>query len=298
MRWFALVMLAASGLNAASARQQLLEWAEAQAWRTDRAADPAKLTAELGSEKNVEFARPTGEPSWIELTTRLNVPCGEDTSVYLYQWTGDRWMRRFTLEPDSPLDSVQIEASPTLVLATGWPPACGSAWHPFFVGLYRIDTGQRTLLEGTEKANSEGETSARLEPNGMRVEFTGESIDPVLAIRRHVLRYAIDSNGVRRVDPIALSAQDFVDEWLRTPWDRIAAWSEPSLAALHNQLPKSGQMGTVQHCAGASGVWQVAVGLGREWRYFLVQDQSVHDQSQHRYRMAGVSETPCKAAKR
>jgi hypothetical protein len=293
VRWFALAIVAASGLQGASARQQLLEWAEAQSWRMDRAADPAKLTAELGVERNVEFTRPEGQPAWIELTTRSNVPCGDDTSIYLYQWTGDRWMRRFTLEPDSPLDLVQVEVSATLVLATGWPPACGSAWHPFFVGLYRIDPGQKTLLEGTEKATSEGEISARLEPNGMRVEFTGESIDPVLAIRRHVLHYLIDAGGVRRVDPVALSAQDFVDEWLRTPWDRIAGWSEPGLAGMHDKLPKSGQMGTVQHCAGGSSVWQVAVGLGREWRYF-----SVLDQGEHRYRMAAVSETPCKAAKR
>ncbi len=79
-------------------------------------------------------------------------------------------------------------------------------------------------MEGTENANSDGEVAARLEPNGMRLEFTGDSIDPVLAVRRHVLRYAIDgAGGVRRVDPMALSAQDFVDEWLRTPWAGIAA---------------------------------------------------------------------------
>jgi hypothetical protein len=259
----------------------------------DRDADPATLTKELSLQKNVEFSRPKGEPAWIELTTRLNVQCGEDTSVYLYQWSGDRWARRFALEPDSPLDAVQVEASTTLVLATGWPPACRPGWHPFFVGWYRIDGGQKTLLEGTENANSEGETSARLEPNGMRVEFTGESIDPVLAIRRHVLHYVIDAGGVRRADPIGLSAQDFVDEWLRAPWDRIAAWSEPGLAMVHDRLPKSGQMGTVERCAGANGVWQVAVGLGGQPRYF-----SVLDHGDHSYRMVAVGETPCKAAKR
>jgi hypothetical protein len=286
-------MLVASGLEGASASRQVLDWVEAQPWRMDRDADPAKLSAEMSAAKNVDFSRPKGEPAWLELSIRAAVQCGDDTSAYLYQWSGDRWARRFALEPDSPLDSLQIEASATLVLATGWPPVCASAWHPFFVGLYRIDAGQKTLLEGTENANTEGETSARLEPNGMRVEFTGESIDPVLSIRRHVLHYVVDAGGARRTDPIALSAQDFVDEWLRTPWERIAAWSEPSLAAVHNQLPKSGQMGTVRRCVGASGVWQVSVGLGREWRYF-----SVVDQGEHRYRMAAVSETPCKAAKR
>ncbi len=293
MRWLALATLACGCLLGATSKKQVLEWVDAQPWRMDRDADPAKLTLELSAAENVEFSRPKGEPTWIQLSIRSNVPCGEDTSVYLYQWSGDRWARRFALQPDDPLDAVQIEASSTLVLATGWPPACRPGWHPFFVGLYRIDAGQKTLLEGTENANSEGETSARLETNGIRVEFTGESIDPVLAIRRHVLHYVIDAGGVRRADPIALSAQDFVDEWLRTGWTRIAAWSDAGLAAVHDGLPKSGQMGTVERCAGANGVWQVAVGLGGRTRYF-----SVLDQGEHRYRMMAVGDLACKAAKR
>jgi hypothetical protein len=297
MRWLALALLAAGGLagglRGAAAKQQMVQWAESQAWRMDRDADPLQLTRELSADHNLEFSRPKGEPAWLELTTRVNLSCGEDTSVYLYQWTGQSWTRRFALEPGSPLDSVQLATSATLVLATGWPPSCGSAWRPFFVGLYRIDSGQRTVLEGTENANSEGETSARLEPDGIEIEFTGQSFDPLLSIRRHVLHYVIGSGGVRRADPIALSAQDFVDEWISGAWNEMAPWSDPGLAAVHDALPKKGQMGTVQRCAGAASLWQVAVGLGGETRYF-----SVLDQGQHRYRMAAVGETPCKAAKR
>ncbi len=282
--------LAASTLKGASSKQQLLEWAEAQPWRIDRNADPVKIEIQNG----VQFSRPHGEPAWIQLTTRVDVSCGENSSVYLYQWSGEKWVRRFTLEPESPLDSIQIDASDTLVLATGWPPVCGTAWRAYFIGLYRLaGSGQKTLLEGTENANSEGDTSAHLEPNGMRVEFTGESIDPVLGIRRHVLRYVIDANGVRRADPVALSAQDFVDEWVSSPWREAAAWSDPALGQAHDKLLKKGQMGMVQRCSGAANVWQVSVAFAQDWKYF-----SVFDQGDHRYRMLGVSDTPCKAAKR
>lgn len=268
----------------------------------DPHADPAKIPTQPA----VEFSRPNGEPTWIQLTTRIDLSCGEDTSVYLYAWAQDRWMRRFTLEPESHLNTLTIEAGHGLVLATGWPPACASAWHPFFIGLYGIELSsaqprQKTLVEGTENANTEGETSAHLEPNGMRVEFTGPSIDPVLAIRRHVLHYVIDSNGVRRTDPIALSAQDFVDEWITSPWRDAVAWSDPALATVHDQLPKQGQMGTVKRCAGSSAgsragsgeVWQVAVVLTGQTRYF-----SLLDPGGHRYRMLAVSDAPCKPAKR
>lgn len=289
MRRLALLLVAAAILDGAGAKEDLLKWAEAQPWRTDRAADPAQIP----TQKGIEFSRPSGLPAWIELTTRVDVACGEDTSAYLYEWSGDHWARRFTLEPESPVDSLRIEASTTLVLATGWQPACASVWHPFFVGLYRIGAGQKTLLEGTENGNPDGETTARLEPGGIRVEFTGASIDPVLAQRRHVLRYAVDGTGVHRADPVALSAQDFVDEWISSPWREAAAWSDPALAAIHDQLPKKGQMGSVGRCAGAASVWQVSVALGQSWRYFRVSEQG-----EHRYRMLAVSETPCKAAKR
>lgn len=289
MRWLALLTLAAALLPGANVKQQLLEWAEAQPWRMDAKADPARIE----TQKGIEFSRPTGEPSWIQLTTRIDLNCGEDTSVYLYSWTGDRWTRRFKLEPEDPLNTLDIEAGHGLVLATGWPPACASAWHPFFIGLYAVEPRQRTLIEGTENANTEGETSAHLEPKGMRVEFTGQSIDPALAIRRRVLDYVIDSNGVHRADPVALSAQDFVDEWIASPWRDAAAWSDATLASAHDALPKQGQMGAVKRCLGASPVWQVAVVLARQTRYF-----SVLDSGSHRYRMLAVGDTPCKTAKR
>lgn len=293
MRWVALALLAAGGLadglQGAAAKQQMLQWAESQPWRVDPHADPAKIPVQ----PSIEFSRPNGEPTWIQLTVRIDLACGEDTAAYLYAWAGDRWVRRFTLEPESPLNTLTIEAGHGLVLATGWPPACASAWHPFFIGLYRIDSGQKTLLEGTENANSEGETTARLEPDGIQVEFTGQSFDPLLSIRRHVLHYVIGPNGVRRADPVAFSAQDFVDEWVSGAWDQMAAWSDPALAAVHDALPKRGQMGTVQRCRGAAPLWQVAVDLGGQTRYF-----NVLDQGQHRYRMAAVGETPCKPVKR
>lgn len=283
------MLLAGSVLHGATAKRELLDWAEAQPWRMDRAADPARIP----TGKGVEFSRPDGEPAWIQLTTRVDVSCGEDTSAYLYQWSGDHWARRFTFEPGSPVDSLRIAASNTLVLATGWQPACTSVWHPFFVGLYQIGAGQKTVLEGTENGNPDGDTVARLEPNGMHVEFTGQSIDPVLALRRHVLHYVIEASGAHRTDPLALSAQDFVDEWISSSWTDAAAWSDPALAAVHDQLPKHGQMGAVSRCADYKSAWQVAVALGGSWRYFRVSEQG-----EHRYRMAAVSETPCKAAKR
>lgn len=284
-----LLALAAAPVFAASVKQQLLEWAEAQPWRMDAQADPDRIPVQKG----IEFSRPTGEPSWIQVTTRVDLSCGEDTSAYLYSWSGDRWARRFTFEPEDPLNTLQIEAGRGLVLATGWPPACASAWHPFFIGLYKVDPRQKTLIEGTENANSEGVTSARLESNGMRVEFTGRSIDPLLSIRRRVLHYVIDASGIHRADPIALSAQDFVDEWIASPWSDASAWSDAPLAGVHDQLPKQGQMGVVKRCAGAQPVWQVTVVLANQARYF-----SVLDSGDHRYRMLAVSDTPCKPAKR
>ena len=306
-----------------TAKRQLLEWAESQPWRFTKQPDLGSLTKRLDQELprgpegdmdflggiGIELARPEGEPTWLQLTTNFGVQCGSDTSVYLYEWFDNRWTRRLSIEANGssqdkyiPHGSLKVEISKPdaggsrLVLATGWPPACISVWHPLFIGAFRVGRTQRVFFEQERFANESEESSARLEPNEALVEFGGDSTDVTFLGRRHILHYTFQGDEAQRIEPIALSAQDFVDEWLSSRWEEISEWSEPELEEVHKQLPRehdlvSGTFGDVERCA-VSGPWQVPVSFpNTDERYFLVSEQG-----EHRYRMIAVRKDSCNAS--
>ena len=176
------------------------------------------------------------------------------------------------------------------MLTTGWPPACMSLGHSLYIGLFRVDASQTLLWEAAPLANTgEDPAHSRLKPGGALVEFSGASIDSSIFIRKYVLHYAVEGAKVRRIEPIALSARDFVDEWLRNSWAAMEPWSNPSLAAWHKRLHKdsvSGEFSAVRRCVG-SGDWQVAIDIKETTYYFFV-----NDRGGYRFRMSGAGEKP------
>jgi hypothetical protein len=252
----------------AVAKRQLLSWLESRLPAFGHHSEIENLTSVLSGESHaaltptqddqghlgemdVSFSHPAGEPGWLEMSTDIGIPCGVDQSVYLYEWRNGRWDRRFVLEADArewdkygPQNSVDLQVSPAyangsrLVLTTGWPPACISLWQTLTIKLFRVDAAQTLLVDRAELANQGEDLFARLEPSGALIEFGGSSMDTDILIRPHVLHYSIDQNGARRMEPIALSAQGFAEEWLTRPWAEIAEWSEPQLAEWHAKLHK------------------------------------------------------------
>jgi hypothetical protein len=307
----------------ATAKNQLLRWAESRLQTVGREIDPGELAKLLHKELHdalrpgtvddsdrlgdldIAFSRPKGEPTWLQMSTDVGIPCGFDRSVYLYEWHENRWNRRFAMEANDyrkseygPQQSIELEVSvpgsngARLVLATGWPPACMSVWHTLYIRLFGIDASQSLLMDEAPLANEAQDDpaySARLEPGGALIEFFGSCIDVNFLIRKHVLHYALDQGRVRRIDPIALSPRDFVDEWLTRPWAEMGQWSEPQLADWHNRLHKAyvnGEFEVVQRCTGPSD-WQISVDFEGKTTYFAVLDRG-----QNRFRMAGISENP------
>ena len=70
------------------------------------------------------------------------------------------------------------------------------------------------------------------------IRHSGESIDPGVLVRTHIRRYRIDGDRVQRVQPVALDARDFADEWIVSPWSEAADWSAHSsrLRRVHARL--------------------------------------------------------------
>ena len=306
-------------------KRQLLHWIEARLKDLGPGVSPAELTkileedlkkailrsphgddSDLLGELDLAFTRPKGAPTWLQLNTDVGIQCGVDRSFYLYQWSDNRWKRRFAMQANDdsldhydPKQAVELQVSlpdsrgARLVLATGWPPACISVWHTLYIQLFRLDSAQKLLLDERPLANlgQEGPAySTRLEPNGALVEFYGSSIDAGLLIRKHIVHYLADGDKAKRVEPIALTPTGFVEEWLTRPWTEIAPWSEPQLAEWHQKLHKdyvSGEYDTLRRCAEA-GQWQVSINFSDDQNTYF----SVLDGGDKRFRMLNVSEKP------
>ena len=140
------------------------------------------------------------------------------------------------------------------------------------------------------------------------VEYTVGSLDPGVHNREAVRHYQINHGDVRRIDPLALSPRDFVDEWLGTDWRQAAFWSEganrPSSRDWHTRLHKEGGIVFLgefiyptMHCTSTPDTWQVGIDFssqvaeakdrGPSGVYFLVRWTPPYT-----FRLVQVSEKP------
>jgi len=70
-----------------------------------------------------------------------------------------------------------------------------------------------------------------------------QSLDPGILVREHVMRYAVRGDLVRRVPPLATRPEDFLDEWVRLPWDEAARWTDPEARERGRRWAMSGTCG-------------------------------------------------------
>ncbi|HLK19648.1 MAG TPA: hypothetical protein VKT81_11855, partial [Bryobacteraceae bacterium] len=158
-----------------------------------------------------------------------------------------------------------------LTLGNTW--GCASSWHPVYYRVWRVDFPEsRLLIDRTESAYLRGDVfivgsigqDARESnpPIDVLVEFAEASADSRVHNREAIRHFLIEGDAVRRVDPVALSPHDFVDEWLTRPWEESAAWSaSPALRRWHQDLHSNlivGYFGTTMRCQ-AFGHWRVEV---------------------------------------
>jgi hypothetical protein len=82
--------------------------------------------------------------------------------------------------------------------------------------------------------------------NGFQIRFSIGSIDESQLSSVSLMNYKIQNDEVVRVQPVALNAVNFVDEWVRRPWRDAQAWSAPgNLTNLRNRhLKLHGQFGS------------------------------------------------------
>jgi hypothetical protein len=276
----------------AELKHQIRDWAEEKIAKLRRDVDLAGATSQidgelslaqikhgdepdLGDIEGIRLEHAKGDESWMALeTTVVEGLCTRNTSVYLYEWQRGGWTRRFELEERiEGVGHVEVGALDAyqnrFVLVLGNSFGCASNWQQLSYRIFRIGSEQQEVLSG-EETFFDFEYQGKLEPSGALIEFAGEGIEGGF-VSRHVLHYAIEGNVAKRIEPIALLPQDYVEEWIRA-----------------NRQQWSWQLDLVQRCPGNAARWQVGAsrdGDDDSTLFFLVDDLG-----DHRYRFQGVSE--------
>jgi len=274
----------------------------------------------LGSIGEVRFS---SEGGLLVVITGVGIICQYDESAYAYKRVEGRWQRVWEEEQN---DYRKDQYSPQIIDAVhvwqGWENGhkdglpfvmtlsnfwgCASTWHDVTYQVWRVDPGRpKLLVNGTDYAHL-GDRGFIVGSIGQRygekavdvlVEFEGGSIDTLILGRESVRHFKIDGDRVTRVDPVALSPRDFVDEWLTRPWEESARWSSsPALQRWQPNLHADdvfGLFGETTHC-GTPDLWQVTLTPSSKGnsadlpdRYFLVRWRPPYH-----FTMVDVSATP------
>jgi hypothetical protein len=242
-----------------------------------------------GSLVAFEVSRVEGHPEMLAVVATLAIKCGSDSMLILYRRTPSGW-RETMVRRSQPYSEVgggwgdlRFAVSPPdaagnwFVATVSTTPWCTSAWQGMPYELARpgpapdrpkvVFKGKNTIYLGNE-----ADLSIKAERGAFEIRNDGSSLDPEILVRRHVRRYSVTGDTVRRVQPAAESCRDFADEWIVSPWTEAKAWSgpDPALAAAHSAL-QAARLETlrgfdsIRACSGDSNEVQLDDRSGPNW---------------------------------
>lgn len=248
-----------------------------------------------GSRVDFEVSRVEGHPDMLAVVATMAIKCGSDSMLILYRRTPSGW-RETMVRRSEPYSEVKggwadlrFAVSPKdaqgrwYVATVSITPWCTSAWQGMPYELARpgpapdrpnvFFRGKNGIYLGNDEA-----MAVRAEADAFEIRHDGSSLDPDILIRRHVRRYSVAGDSVRRVQPVAESVRDFVDEWVDSSWAEAKDWSasDPALAAAHSDLQSEqyktlGGFASIRACGGGLSQIEIGVDEGSSW-FFLVRD--------------------------
>jgi hypothetical protein len=262
-----------------------------------------------------------GHKQLLGVTTTIDIGCGTDAMLQLFAIQGNaprevlRWRSPPYLEISGAFDTFQYQISALdksghwFMVTTHVKPWCSSTWSMMDYDVLRppdVGTQPLVLFQGSDSFWWGGSDAGRFDVSVDRFDlrFTGNSIDPEVLSRMTVRDFRVTEDSVRRINPVAVSPRDFIDEWLVSPWQMAAMWTAPdTLAQLQNVHAKlstdKGErtyftFGTIRACAGLQHNVQVQL-IAHDARdtsyYFRVAGKSA-------FVLRGVSSSPAKGCSR
>jgi hypothetical protein len=276
--------------HAVAGEDEILEQLTAAGWEEI----PSHKWNAYGEIRRIKFDWKVGyEPGILIVSTQLWLPCGSadpDSAIYVFQGIARRW--DLVLVADSDFDpagekdetGLQYQISPPdsrgrwFLVVAHTPPSCRRTSNVLHYKVLRPGVNPEkptVLLSGREKIHPFFEPAFRVsvETDWFAVtEGKVRKLDGELGIG--IARYAVGESQVRRIPPVALTPEDFLDQWIQMNWDDAKRWTKPSDSGLqewHSKLngvaSDSAEIESVQNCAGTEDSDQ-------DWLIELSIDQS------------------------
>jgi hypothetical protein len=224
-----------------------------------RADEVPKEAGLYGQELWFAATKPTSQPRLVAITASFSIECGGDAMLLVFapdhgtwrealRWqskpyrtvAGAFWSFGYALSPPDRLGR-------WFVVTKSVSPWCSSTWSTITYSILRPLPHRReprALLTGADSiwwgAEDFGTLTAR--PTSVDLRFHAGSIDLGILNRLWIRHFSVVGDAVRRVQPVALSPADFVDEWIVSHWRDASAWSAKqktgTLRPLHRRLHK------------------------------------------------------------
>lgn len=230
-------------------------------------------------------------PSLMTATISLSAVCATDSSIYVFERGEASWRLAMAVEtndygdnggPQSDGFDIGGDEKHWWLLKTNIGQWCTSNWHGIAFRVLRAGgspDSPEVLLRGHDGIylGVDEPVKTRTSAIGFDIVFEGsQSLDAGVLVRPHIRRYRLHDGKFLRVAPAAFSAEGFLDEWLRMPWDEARQWTDkqamPSARVVHDffgRVPKgddeedekryvSAEFSFVQPCSGDNR-WQIGV---------------------------------------
>jgi hypothetical protein len=253
-----------------------------------------EATGGYGHNLQVRVSRPPRVAGLLEVEFSINIVCGNDTVLLVYEIRAGAWSRRlrwqapklsevsdafgdFFVSAVLPASAAPDGKGPAwrIVVAHG-TPWCTSRFSGFKIDLLSPgpDPDTPRQLWNVERSYSRfSDPQLRSSGNTFELRLNRTCMDSMAFERRAIYRYRVDDDQhIERMGPIAINARGFVEEWLSSPWSESRNLSvtenTPVLEKVHSGFdlpfkPDYSQFvahtyGPVTSCS-VAGVFQVQI---------------------------------------
>jgi hypothetical protein len=240
---------------------------------------------------DVTVRQPERHSDLMAVVTNLTIPCGSDASLNLYRRTGATWQLILVAESNGYADisgaqgSFQFAISPPdddgnwFMVAADVNPWCSSNWQQLrYKALRPGEDVNHPVVLLDEHTNvylgTDQPYRLTVNPRGFEIRnVASQGLDASILTRVHVQKYEMSGNQVKRIPPLALAPEDFLDEWLDMKWENAGTWVSSTDAAKlqywHGRLSRGDrekidtEFDFVQPCKAAENMekWQIGLML-------------------------------------